>query len=174
MAAAQDRRVHSGCSCLLVLILAGLLFLGSCQTEVGWSWFYPLGSLESDVKQTLELHKLDCVLDKARLRVGSRAGYACLHLATPQSSAGLSALAEKARMSRPPGEKVDADEQQALVSSRLRAFPEAVRLEVEQALRDGACEVYSGQRDVGKVELETILYLKKSGKVYITFFYRYG
>lgn len=174
MAEGQDRRLKSGCSCLFVLVLAGLLFLGFCQTEVGWSWFYPLGSLESDVKETLVLHKLDCVVDKARLQVGSRAGYACLHLATPQSSAGLVELAEKARMSRPPRQKVDPDLEQALVRSRLSLFPEEVRQEVEQALRDGACEVYHGQHDVGKVELETILYLKKSGKVYITFSYRYG
>lgn len=74
-------------------------------------------------------------------------------------------------MSRP---QVDLEEEQAIVRSRLSPFPEDVKQEVEQALRDGACEVYYGQRDVGKVELETIFYLKKQGKVYITFAYRYG
>lgn len=158
----SESRKKSSSTCLTLLSLGALLFLVTCKTEVGWSWFYPLGSLTSDVRQTVQAHGLNLTLERARLRLGSRAGYAVLSL-VPGSESGLESLSE-----------VNQDPESPRPVEVPFGLPEKIEEEVKGALLLERCRMYRGQSTVGEVELERVIYLPETKRVYLTFHYRYG
>lgn len=159
---AESRKRSPLASCLTVLSLGALLFFFTCKTEVGWSWFYPLGSLTPDVRQTVQAHGLSLKLEKARLRLGSRAGYAVLSL-VPGSESGFESLSE-----------VNQDPESQRPVEVPFGLPEEIKEEVKGALLLERCRMYRGKSTVGELEFERIIYLPETKRVYLTFHYRYG
>ena len=164
--------------CLLSFTLFIAMFIGGCRTELGWTYTSSLGGLNSDVEQTLStLGLTGMTIEKARLKVGSRQGYALLKADKSSAEAGLKKL-EELKYTPLFTEEEREDQEYFLTSVGFkvggRGVPEHLKEGVTTALLEGSCQGVSGVGAQGPVELTCFMYLPKEDRVLVIFHYRYG
>ncbi len=164
-------------SCAVLFLAAVLAVVAIAKTEVGWTTFYTLGSLHGDAEALLVERGLPGEVRSARLKIGSRAGYAVVKLSPEQAEAFTAVLLQDGY------EPFPREEDQELIAEMPdyyemavtpQGLPESLRLEVASALAKGNCSVVRGGSDQGRLDLNWFCYLPEQNLAFITIAYRYG